>query len=186
MCEELELNSNPQPKYSLVDLGVIFRPNDLPTLLAVAGVGIKKDWTPSSPADFASGLKAALKASDVILEIANVQDFPGELPTLLDEFWKPVSGALGTSVLHRLTVFFIAEKKVAADWEPLLYDLTDPAAMFEPAKPVKLPQLTAFTVEEVEDWLRGLLPLAEAKQRAQKIVADTEGVPNLVYHKLGG
>jgi hypothetical protein len=184
LCEELELSSNPQPKYSLVDLGVIARPNDLATLLMVAGDGIRKYWTPSSPADFADELKVSLNASDVILDIANVQDFHDQLPGLLNEFWKPVVAALETPVLHRFTVFLRAERDIAADWEPLLYGLTNPAATFDPAKPVKLPRLTAFTVNEVEDWLRGLLPLAEARQRAQKIIADTDGVPNFVYHKL--
>jgi len=175
----------PQARACSVSIGVLWREASLAGLLKALGAELGLDQVPTTATELGEGLKTALEASDVTIEIRDLQRYGGALPAFVEQFWRPVVETIGYATRHRLRVFLALDEPVRAEWEPLLsMPLANPATEVSAVKPICVAELADFTEQEIADWLRGRLPAADAEVVAEVLFAETQGHPQLLYTRL--
>jgi hypothetical protein len=182
-----KLEARPGVKQYSVTLGPLWRKATTGRLVEVIGSGIERDWVPNSVAALAERLGRMLKEGDVVLEVANVHHLDGSLSAFAENFWQPLANALGAGSPYRLAVLATVEQTTPAEWEAYLQPpLRRDAVAFDPLRLIKLPELQAFEEEELSTWLQngGWLKPDDAQAFAQALIAQTGGVPEILYLKL--
>lgn len=174
-------------KQYAVTLGPLWRRATTDRLVEVIGSGIERDWAPDSVEVLAERLGRMLKEGDVVLEVANVHRLDGSLPAFAEKFWQPLATALGTGSPYRLAVLVTAEQTTPPEWEAYLQPpLRRGVVAFDPLRLIKLTELQPFDEEELVAWLQngGWLKPDDAQAFAQALIAETRGVPEILYLKL--
>jgi hypothetical protein len=146
----------------------------------------------------AEKLKDMLRSNDVILEIGDIHRFEGSLPAFVNQFWNPIISVLVADPLPgRLIVLLTMEPSAPPELKPFLHDLAiDKPQDFAPTHLIKLPELDAFTENEIAAWLRDwfrkdvartadMKKLTEDAQKLAKTLFDeTKGEPLKLQNKL--
>jgi hypothetical protein len=133
--------------------------------------------------DFHTRLAAHLQQEDVLIEIIDI-DFC-DLARWIRQFWEVLANQLGsTPPTHRLTLVASASKPLESKL-PLFDPKKEPIENFTPARPVLLPELTAFDSKEVTDWLRtygghGVLDAPAIAKRLERFNAQ----PAALFERL--
>lgn len=187
-----------QPRRIVLPVGGYWDGNDLGGMLSAFGRAVDREWEPADVPSLAARVKKLLATEHVILEINDLQRYGGGLNAFVQQFWKPLTDALGTQIhKHKLVAFMSFEGAPTLDWDALTFNTAvDKDEDFELLRPVKLPALEAFNEKELTAWLRGWLgkagalggdaakQLKQAQTLAHTLVAETGGEPLKVYNKL--
>lgn len=187
-----------QPRRIVLPVGGYWDGNDLGGMLSAFGRAVDKEWEPADVSALSARVKKLLATEHVVLEINDLQRYGGGLTAFVQQFWKPLTDALGAQIhKHKLVAFMSFEGVPAPDWGARTFDASvDKDEEFELPRPVKLSALEAFTEKELTAWLRGWLgkagalggdaakQLKQAQTLAQTLVAETGGEPLKVYSKL--
>jgi hypothetical protein len=192
------MNGDAEARRCVLPIGAHWDGDSLTGLLAAFAREVDRDWRPNNVAELAARAGRLLEAGHLLLEIYDLQRYRGGLRAFVEEFWRPLSSALGgRTPAHRLAALMSFEGAPVPDWASCTFDpVADDEADFELARPVKLPALTPFTAQELTTWLRGWLrgvgafggdaarQTEGARALAQTLVAETGGEPLRVYGKL--
>lgn len=165
-----------EPYRLVADLGASWRENSLGRLVEMLA-----PREAQTPQELASELSDLLRVGDVILELGNAQRFPGGLPELVERLWRPLASSLAPRLPNRLVVLLSVECKLPTSWKPYLQE--NPKR-FDPLCPIKLPHMSAFTREELRNWLTGKLPDDRIDPVAAVLMDETGGDPQSLYNKL--
>jgi hypothetical protein len=193
-----DANDDAQPRRVVLPIGGYWDGDDLSGMLSAFGRAVDELWEPSDVSALAARVKKLLATEHVILEINDLQRYTGGLASFVEQFWKPLTDALGAQAhQHKLVAFMSYEGAPEHAWGACTFDTEeDDEADFELSRPVKLPALEAFTEKELTAWLRGWLKeigtrggdtarqLEQARKLAATIYAETGGKPQDVYTKL--
>jgi uncharacterized protein DUF4062/iSTAND domain-containing protein len=193
-----EKKFNSQPHRLAVAVGAQWQGRSLENLLKGIGAGIEKGFSPKSPSELGARLKELLKTKDALIEISDLHRFHGSLPEFANQFWNPIASCLSEEPqANRLVCLLTMEKAASQELEPFLCELSkfrleDVQAGNEiegitAATIFKLPELTAFTENEIAIWLREWLKKDPARNADPKKLKETaQALANTLYQETGG
>ncbi|HLM54998.1 MAG TPA: DUF4062 domain-containing protein [Pyrinomonadaceae bacterium] len=165
-----------EPEHVRVGVKPTWRENSLARLYEVLGLGATHEAV-------AAALREKLEEHDVVLDFSGVQRFEGELPGFVNSFWSGVAALIPKRLQHRLIALLRSDHAAPDEWDAALQALPAPAP-FDPARPLKLPELVNFTRAEVVAWLRGKVPDAEVDAWADTLMDETGGQPQTLFNKI--
>jgi hypothetical protein len=181
LVHAVEELANDQPRCYVVNAGVLWRDPSPAALLRVLGREVRSDWEPTSVPDLAEALVDELKDQDVVLHVSGLQGLAGGPEAFFRDLWAPLVAAVPDSGLYRL----VCLASVETDGEDPLPEPGDQATHApDPARPVVLPGLRAFTQEELSIWLSSRLPILDIAPLSRHLIAGTKGHPNALYAVL--
>jgi len=150
-------------------------------LISVLSTDLGADPAAQSPEQLAEQLKRLLESRPVVLHISALQRYAGAVRGFADSFWKPIVNALGVTAQPLICLASIESAALDAESEAALHD---DANVPGPADVFGLPPLTEFTAAELAVWLRSWTTADKARDIAGTLIAETNGVPFLLYSKL--
>lgn len=182
LCSVFEAVSNRFHTCSM-SFGQVWRGDGLTSLLRTLGseAGLSE---PPSTAAAAAHLRAMLEQKDVILRVKQAQHFAGGLPGFVDAFWRPLLRHLPPELPYRLLCLITHEGSPGPHdaWAGAVRPCGDSAA--DPADPLLLPPVESFTAADLESFIRKRLGPEHAPAAAARLLADTGGMPALLYTAL--
>jgi Domain of unknown function (DUF4062)/inactive STAND len=181
----VERGREPAPRIDQIDLGVSWRGGGARQILETWGRCLEPGFAPETPAAFAGRLRNCLAFTDVVLELHNLQEYPGGVPSFLAEIWRPLADHLGRTV-RVLIGLFTLDRPCPPDWQACCRSVAPPAESGSPNAPVLLPELRPFTAEDLLPWLLDvlLLPPEDAEKLTEILLAETAGKPENLYRRM--
>lgn len=128
-----------------------------------------------------------LQFQDIVIEVNHVEEFVGDLPRFIADFWAPLNTAIETDSQHRLIIFAAYRQTDISDIEDQVHFIAQQRKHFDSAKLVALPELVSIEVDDIQDWLEENYPdMSETNiaEQTTRLLKKSKGNPEKLYSIL--
>jgi hypothetical protein len=179
LCKVMDSATKGHARQYSFRIGPLWRQNGLVNLVNVIGSEVVPGWDGASVVDLSLHLAELLAHADIVVQITNVQRYSGGLEGFAEQFWAPLVAALGRPARRLICLV-----SIEAGGDPSGGSEEESGSHLLLSRLELLARLAPYSVEYLDAWLQTWLDPDAANALATTLIAETQGVPHLIYAAL--